>query len=170
MREELELNDMQMMKILCHYDPNEDREAYIERMEGSGHLIKTPGPHEIFIDIDTKEQADFFLEQYRRLKAVMPEIWKSPATPSKSGFPRCHIVVNFPKTFLEPWQRIAYQAALGSDPIREILNCARLQKGDLHPVLFVEPKLKTDPLPELCPHLQPKDGFCVKCLDDELDF
>lgn len=35
-------------------------------------------------------------------------------------------------------QRIAWQAALGSDPVRELLSAIRHYKGDPHPTLFVE--------------------------------
>lgn len=96
------------------------------------------------IDIDTEEQYTIFVE----MSACLIRNWQaiSPAPQptveehlSRSGYPRRHITVTLPFN-VEPWQRVAFQAAMGSDPFRELLSCVRLLRGDDKPTLFVEKK------------------------------
>jgi hypothetical protein len=58
--------------------------------------------------------------------------WK----PSKSGLPHRHVVVASPRNMLSPAKRIALQAILGSDPLREMLSMFRYLNGDPYPSLL----------------------------------
>lgn len=121
------------------YDMNEAREAYILRVELEGKRVVLPKDNQLQIDIDSEEHYAVFL----RSAEVLLRNWLDGPDiqvedhPSSSGHPRRHITLTLPFT-VEPWQRIALQAALGSDPVRELLSATRLLKGDIHPTLFVE--------------------------------
>lgn len=121
------------------YDMNEAREIFIARVESEGFRVVLPNDNELQIDIDDDAHYATFL---RNLESVARNVedaaeWHMESHPSKSGLPRQHITIQLPLR-IEPWQRIAMQAALGSDPMRELLSAIRLQRGDVHPTLFVE--------------------------------
>ena len=121
------------------YDMNEVRETYLARIKSEGFAVVLPEGNQLQIDIDSVEHYRNFLHA---AEVIMRNWPFAPAIeiedhPSSSGFPRRHITLTLPFT-VEPWQRIALQAALGSDPIREILSATRLMRGDIHPTLFVE--------------------------------
>jgi hypothetical protein len=62
------------------------------------------------------------------------------STPSRSGLPKRHLIVRLNRPVSNA-ERIALQAALGSDPVREILGIVRVQHNDPHPTLFLESKV-----------------------------
>lgn len=125
------------------YDVNERREDFMARMIAQGYRIVLPKSNELQIDIDTDEQHDVFV---RASESLVRNWWLDAPLPdievheSKSGFPSQHVTVTMPFD-LDPWQRIALQAALGSDQMRELLSAIRLMKGDTAPTLFVECEL-----------------------------
>lgn len=121
------------------YDINEAREMFIARVESEGFRVVLPADNELLIDIDTEQHYATFL---RSLESVVRNVgnfsdWRIEAHPSKSGLPRQHITISLPFA-VDPYERIAWQAALGSDPMRELLSAIRLMRGDAHPTLFVE--------------------------------
>lgn len=127
---------------------DETREAYAKRMEADGFKIVYPAANELQIDIDTEEQYALLLKQVevfnRNYKApfdgdlhcsppIQLKVW-----PSTSGKPeRRHASIALPFN-VDRWQRIAWQAAFGSDPLREMLSLFRALGGDETPGLFVE--------------------------------
>lgn len=121
------------------YDMNEAREAYMLRVELEGKTVVLPADNQLQIDIDSEEHYVAFL----RSAEVVLRNWSDACEieieehPSTSGLPRRHITLTLPFA-VESWQRIALQAALGSDPVRELLSGTRLMRGDIHPTLFVE--------------------------------
>lgn len=123
------------------YDVNERREDFMARMISQGFKIVLPADNELQIDIDDDEQFEIFSrtsESFAKnwwLDADMPVV---EVHPSKSGLPSRHVTITLPFD-VTPWQRIALQASLGSDPMRELLSAMRLMKGDIAPTLFVEP-------------------------------
>jgi hypothetical protein len=125
------------------YDPNETRQGYIARMEAEGYRVVFPADNELQVDIDSDEQYAAFNKSWpifcRDTQHYALEFPGKRETPSRSGLPRRHITVTLPFE-VTPEQRIAWQAALGSDPVRELLSMLRLQRGDEHPTLFVEAK------------------------------
>lgn len=92
---------------------------------------------ELFIDIDTLEGLKMFNGLYPIVHKELGGHLMS-ITPSKSGPPHSHIVVTL-KDPLPLLARIALQAALGSDPKREILATIRALRGEENVVVFFEP-------------------------------
>lgn len=121
------------------YDMNEVREKYLARVISEGYQVVTPLANQLQVDIDSAEHYAAFLHSAE----VLLRNWKDAYIvdiedhPSKSGGGRRHITLTLPFE-VSPWQRIALQAALGSDPVRELLSATRLMRGDVHPTLFVE--------------------------------
>lgn len=119
------------------YDLNESRRDFITRMELEGNRIVLPADNELQIDIDSEEDYLRFLQACAVLERNEVEHKIIRITESRSGYPKRHIIIEWP-TLLDPWKRIALQAALGSDHIRELLSSIRLMRGDEHPTLLVE--------------------------------
>lgn len=123
------------------YDLNEARADYIARMEAEGNTVVYPASNELQLDIDSEED-------YLRWMATREVLDRNKISyevvsekPSRSGLPKRHIIIELPSA-IDPWQRIAMQAAFGSDHIRELLSCIRLMRGDDHPTLLVEKGLE----------------------------
>ena len=119
------------------YDINQAREDYIKDRLACGYRVCYPADNELQLDIDSEEQyaawkkAEGIISRNEVFTAAVEE------APSSSGLPHCHVRIRLPFD-VTPWQRIALQAALGSDPVRELLSCVRMLKGDVHPTLLVE--------------------------------
>ena len=65
-------------------------------------------------------------------------------TPSSSGYPHCHIVLQLFKDgraiSLNDWQRVALQFVLSSDPVKEILSVYRILADVKNPSILFEKK------------------------------
>jgi hypothetical protein len=119
-------------------NPDETREEFCSRMAAEGFEIHLPKANELFIDIDNKQHYEAFQRSWAVLRAN-GIVLSVKETPSKSGGACKHIRVTVAGIKeLTDMERIAWQAALGSDPIREILSIVRALKGDAHPTLFAE--------------------------------
>ena len=117
-------------------DGHEDREEYCRRMVAEGLVVVVPADDELQIDIDEEAQYDQFIGQLDRLRRMYPSLrWIEH--PSRNGLPGRHITVST-GSVLTAWQRIALQACMGSDPVRELLSACRIHRGDGVPTLFVE--------------------------------
>lgn len=121
-------------------DVNEARLEYIKRMEAQGFKAIFPKPNELFIDIDEKVQYDTFNIQIKRLQRNLQDPVPFSMHISRNGLPGRHIIVRLPFEINNHAERIAYQASLGSDPIRELLSLLRIQRGDQIPIMFIEDK------------------------------
>jgi hypothetical protein len=84
-------------------------------------------PRTLLMDLDTHEP----IEQFRRLLPKATELFGARVVEeyeSRSGTGHLHVIIDLidpqPAAF-----RIALQAALGSDPIRELLSLRRLANG-----------------------------------------
>lgn len=100
-------------------------------------VIVEPKPNELFIDIDFEEELEYFKRQIKRVELRWPCTWRAQSSPSgKPG--RYHVYVAFIDRELDHWQRIALQAVLGSDRIRELISVQRLLDDDVQPTLFFE--------------------------------
>ena len=115
----------------------ESRSAYIARVESEGGKIIIPGPFDAQVDIDTEDQYEQFCKGADIYERVTGEQLSYVVTESKSGLPKRHIRVTtgFP---MDDVFRIALQAALGSDPIRELLSLIRVMHGVGDPTVFAE--------------------------------
>lgn len=120
-------------------DPSESRAAYIERSKSEGLLVTFPSDCELQIDIDNAAHRAVFDRSYEIFKREMVDhvgSYRVQETVSKSGT-GAHIRITLPFK-VDVWQRIAWQAALGSDPVREVLSCFRARRGDTEPTLLAE--------------------------------
>lgn len=114
----------------------ESREEFIARMISQGFSVKYPASSELFIDIDNEQQLATF---QANIKVLDQEFGASYIiTPSKSQTPgRYHAVVTM-KLDVTSIERIALQAALGSDPLRELLSIFRIKRGIEPATIFIE--------------------------------
>jgi len=103
-----------------------------------GCVIVHPRPNQLFLDIDDEDHRAVFDELFPRMAEVWPgvsyEIRESP-----SGAPgHYHIVVTMPRDFTE-LERIALQAALGSDQKQALYSLVRvLALGQTGVIKFYE--------------------------------
>jgi len=96
-----------------------------------------PLPNELQIDLDAVTLTEF----YRRLNVLrgidLVKIVEVIKVPSKTA-EHWHVTVKLDQE-LQEIERIALQACLGSDPMRELLNWARVRQEDEVPMCFIEP-------------------------------
>lgn len=121
---------------------NQARDEYVARMVAEGNSVHYPGPCDLQIDIDDKTHLAAFEKSFLILRRdILDESGFDlrehlVLTVSKSGRGfHARVVLPFP---LDDVSRIAYQAALGSDPVRELLSLTRVRRGDSFPTLLVE--------------------------------
>lgn len=99
------------------------------------HEVVVAGSDEIMIDYDTKNVPEVFLNV---LQIMQTQRFKEGKTSysrytSKSG--NCHIVIKLPESISDT-ERIAWQAAFGSDPMREALSLVSISRNVKNPVLL----------------------------------
>lgn len=124
------------------YDWDCPREKYIEQKEKEGFTIVYPEPNELQIDIDNSEQKRHFEKVWNLIDIAIPNAYfESSVSQSGRGV---HITVTLPFD-VSNIERIAFQAALGSDPVRELLSIYRYSRDDEYPTLFVERKENGSP-------------------------
>jgi hypothetical protein len=100
--------------------------------------IVYPTDHELQIDLDTEAAYENFLLLYRIIysKGLVQSI---RTRPSRHGLPRRHITITMKDPVSDPILRIAFQASLGSDRVRELLCLLRVTLiGELNATLFYE--------------------------------
>ncbi len=108
------------------------KDAAIEK----GFTVYQPSPRQLLLDIDDA----IGMAQYENLLGLITALFGAKEVArwkSKSG--GTHIVVNLTVT-LSPEQRIALQAACGSDPKREILAINYQVHGVSEPSCLFRPK------------------------------
>ncbi len=121
------------------------REAFIAKWEADGFVVTYPADNELQIDIDNDEDMARHEKSWVSLvRNIDREAGTSPTlteehrriTPSRSGTGK-HVRITLPFP-LTPLERIAFQAAMGSDAVRELLSIFRLRMGDQSPTLLLE--------------------------------
>jgi len=113
-------------------------EQCAEWAEKLGCTLRVAAEDELFIDIDTEEQFQRYLLVRPLMFAHFGIQFKDwVITPSKEGLPHRHVTVKL-KTPLPLLARVALQAALGSDPLREFLSVRRALNGEDNVVIFFE--------------------------------
>lgn len=115
--------------------PVQHSRVFYDAWTGGGGRVVYPAADELQIDIDSVTQ----LSAFERVWPLLAERgYTCYREPSRSELPeKMHITVTCPHP-LEPWQRLAMQAALGSDPVREMLGCLRLMRGDENPTCLAK--------------------------------
>jgi hypothetical protein len=115
------------------YTDEDTIESALRQARQLGLVVVLPRSNELFVDIDDEASMHVFLASVARLGDVSYLVRRSP-----SGAPgRRHITVTMPRA-VTAMERIALQAMLGSDRVREILSWQRLQRGINEPTLFFE--------------------------------
>lgn len=102
--------------------------------------IIVPDRDELFIDFDGTDSIKRFDKALNILKETsnyQPEVVLKYA--SKSGAPNMHIIVGL-NEYISHKKRIALQACLGSDNVREMLSFMRYNAGIKYPVLLFVPE------------------------------
>lgn len=112
-----------------------------EVAKNRGQIVVFPKPNELQLDIDGQKEYEEFERRFEFFSSIAPELYcpfEIVKKPSKSE--GCyHITIIFNKNiYLDEWQRIALQSALGSDPIREYLNAMRKLTGIENPTRLFE--------------------------------
>lgn len=132
-------SDLEMKEI--QYDPagmpNSQRAYTQAALEGLEVVL--PAENELQIDIDNEHSYMLFCNQLLIVRKFIGVI-DTVETKSKSGKSfKMHITVILenPVSMIE---RLALQAMLGSDRVRELLGYVQYKNDDPHPVLFLEKK------------------------------
>lgn len=115
-----------------------DSECAIQEAKDNNLDVVFPKPNELQVDIDSDAAYERYCGVLDHMLHHFPFVTES-ITPSRSGYPKRHIVLTLRKPVTDV-QRIALQAILGSDPVRELLSLKRIENGDPHPTLFLEKK------------------------------
>lgn len=109
---------------------------YIEAMEKEGYEIFTPDEDELLLDIDTIEQIKILEKNLAILQNRFPGVIVSKCIESSSGYPHRHVHIKLPFDIADIITRLLLQAALGSDPTKELLSYFRVVDGDPIPTLL----------------------------------
>jgi hypothetical protein len=122
---------------MFEYDLTMNKEAEAHKRDCD---IVYPKPNELFIDIDSKEEYAEYRIRKERLARMLPSlmVWsRYIEAPSRSGGDKLHCRITLSRN-VTVTERLCLQAVLGSDPVREMLNIARLlQSGDAQDCLMV---------------------------------
>ena len=102
-------------------------------------LAILPAPNQIQIDLDSPAALKFFLRQFRILQLRSETYGKQfrfRKTILRSRGGHWHAIVERDKPAFLPLERVALQAALGSDCTRELLNYMRILHGSNRPCML----------------------------------
>jgi hypothetical protein len=121
------------------------RQKWIDEVKAQGYRVIEPKDDELFIDIDTVGQLATFERNWpifeRDITAWFGEAPVYEKRVSDSGEPHVHIIVKLPFEIVgtdSNFERIAWQAALGSDPTRELISAFRVTRNTPYPIAFKE--------------------------------
>jgi hypothetical protein len=112
-----------------------------------GLVVCAPAPNELFVDIDDAESLALFERNFPKLEelGLFSKVLKTESPSGKPG--RWHVVVWLNRDVESTFERIALQALLGSDRVREVLSWQRATRGDPVPTLFFERPSDSSPEP-----------------------
>ena len=124
------------------YDAHDQASAE-EEAEKVGCTVLYSTDHTIQVDIDNDEDLVLFWDQWQRLQNLGDPSWGQAdvrVMKSKSGHD--HVLITRPRHAppLTIEQRIMFQALLGSDRVREMLNYTRHFWGAENPIRLFRPK------------------------------
>lgn len=104
--------------------------------------IVFPTNNELFIDIDSEEDFDFY-QSVKPMLNIQFTVVSEVIKPSQSGGVwKKHITLTLEEEVTET-ERLLLQACLGSDRKRELLGYFRVRINEPHPTLFFEKKPHT---------------------------
>jgi len=118
-----------------YYDFNASTpERLIAKAAETGRSVVTPNHDQLFIDLDSEEALDTFRSQMEIFQRSEHMIWQ--VHPSKTPG-HYHAKVTL-RRFVVGFERVALQAALGSDRKRELLAILQAKDGMPGPNVFFE--------------------------------
>ena len=129
-------SDLEIKTI--QYDPNgkPNSQRAIDEALQFGLSVVFPKDNELQLDIDNEHSFQLYMKQADILKKYIGvEGYK--VEPSRSGLPKLHITITLSRT-VSTLERLALQAMMGSDRVRELLGFVQYLNNDPHPVLFLE--------------------------------
>jgi hypothetical protein len=119
-----------------------ENEEFLKEIEAKGEFeIIFPDDFTILLDIDSEEA-------YNRYKTMFKKFCEYFALKengleeyfSISGPPKRHVIIRIEPPKLNKFQRIALQAILGSDPMKEFYSLERVRQGIENPIFLLKPK------------------------------
>ena len=131
-------SDLEIKTIV--YDPkgNPNSQNALNLAKLQDLEVKFPANNELFIDIDNEHSFQLFQKQLDIIRKYIGVV-DDQSTISRHGLPGRHITLTLDRTVTE-LERIALQACLGSDRVRELLGFIQNDIEDPHPTLFLEKK------------------------------
>lgn len=117
--------------------PETNSEEAIKWAAENGLRVVLPTEYQLLIDIDSLADRAVFTVNFDLIDSAYG-VASVEETRSRSGRPgKTHIVVTLKKP-IDPVERIALQAVLGSDLRREAHSLRRVHAGEERPTLFFE--------------------------------
>lgn len=139
-----------MSKVEQHFDPDpaEYEAEFDERAEvvAEGHncvVLLPEDEYTLQLDIDSNDDYILLTDQLRRMEVYGGTYTRLPlfrivaTLPSRNG--NRHVILRSSKK-LSIEERCLWQALLGSDRVREMLNLLRYDKGVENPIRLFRPK------------------------------
>lgn len=124
---------------VIHVQKRIDENGEADKLE-----IVLPQPNQLQLDYDSPELPEWFERALNiAAQAFCPKLRDSisyTVTESKSG--NRHVTIDLPCD-IDDLTRVAWQAALGSDPMRECLSLMSIRRNIANPSLLLEKKDKT---------------------------
>jgi hypothetical protein len=119
-------------------DLNTSSQSALDRARKENWRVVVPGAFELQVDIDSEEAFKEFELRFQKA-SELGFVSGFSSHPSKSGTEgRYHVTVRTPLKVENAIERIALQALLGSDWLRELRGIDRIRKGEAIPTLFFE--------------------------------
>jgi hypothetical protein len=114
-----------------------------EVAESRGLVCVFPKPNQLQIDLDSDAAYDEFnrrLNHYQKIGSMfLTHLINKSVTISASGLPNRHVTLSFEESVqFDDMHRLAYQAALGDDPLRVFLGAARIMRNVQTPFTLFE--------------------------------
>ncbi len=110
--------------------------ALSEAAAAKGLVVVEPLPNQLFLDIDSAEDAAVFEKHRQVLESEIESFSRAPSPSGKPG--REHITVTLKRDVVDAIERIALQATLGSDRFHEALSLRAAIAGSCCPTVFFE--------------------------------
>ena len=131
------LKEEQLQEILETEKYFESREQYVKRMQEEGFKMHYPEDNELLLDIDSKRSLDLFKTKFKRFNEEIMLCGEEATYEIKDSKTEGHkhIIIKLPFK-IETMERIALQAVLGSDLVREMLSIFRYWRDDPYPTLL----------------------------------
>lgn len=119
---------------------SEVREDAVEKAKRLGLDLIVPGPADVFVDLDSLADQLVFQQRLKLLQKLWPDASVTMSESHTTG--HAHAKVTIPELApLSDHERIALQAALNSDPFREMLAIHHGRAGYKWTSVFFERKV-----------------------------